>query len=85
MKIKLNWTYFQGEFDTKKIKLVCIEARGKRVFGPDEIDASLSIRDGDSGPNFNIAEIHTGDTESANKLCKEIVRRFNNFPEELKK
>lgn len=85
MEIKLNWEYFQGKFDTKKIKLVCIEARGKRVFGADEIDAGLSITDGDFSPNFNIADIHTGDAESANKLCKEIVRRFNNFPEELKK
>ena len=29
--------------DTKTMKLICIEARGKRMFGPDEIDAELAI------------------------------------------
>ena len=45
-KIKLNWTYATGELDTDTLKLVCIPARGKRVFGPDELDAELCIKDG---------------------------------------
>ena len=44
--------------DTKTMKLICIEARGKRMFGPDEIDAELAIKD---GINFKIADIHLGD------------------------
>ena len=30
------------------------------------------------------ARIHMGNLESSNALCKEIVRRFNEFPEDLK-
>ena len=40
-KIKLNWAYAKGELDTDTLELVCIPARGKRVFGPDELDAEL--------------------------------------------
>lgn len=76
-KIKLNWKYAQGELDTDTLKLVCIPARGKRMFGADELDAELCIKD---GMNYQIAEIHLGDVESSNILCKEIVRRFNDFP-----
>lgn len=61
---------------------MCIDARGKRAFGPDEDDATLCIKD---NGNFVIAEIHLGDVKSSNALCKEIVRRFNEFPEELKR
>lgn len=82
MNIKLNWSYAQGECDTKKMKLLCIPARGKRVFGPNEIDANLCIKD---GMNFCIASIHLGDADSSNALCEEICRRFNEFPEELKR
>ena len=82
MKVKLNWKYAKGEFDTKTMQLLCIKARGKRAFGPDENDADLCIKD---GMNFTIAEIHLGDCESSNALCEEIVRRFNEFPEELKR
>ena len=53
-------------------------ARGKRVFGPDELDAELCIKD---GMNYQIAEIHLGDVESSNILCKEIARRWNEFEE----
>ena len=81
MKIKINWAYAKGEFDTKDMKLLCLEARGKRVCHPDEIDAELCIHD---GGNLVIAEIHTGDKDSSNALCKEIVRRFNEFPQEEK-
>ena len=52
-----------------------------RRCGADEPDASLCIKD---GANLTVAEIHTGDVDSANALCKEIARRFNEFPEELK-
>lgn len=82
MEIKLNWDYAHGEFDTKTMKLLCIPGRGKRIFGPDEMDADLCIED---GMNFGIANIHLGNLESSNALCKEIVRRFNEFPEELKR
>lgn len=77
-KIKLNWTYAKGELDTDTLKMVCIPARGKRVFGPDELDAELCIKD---GMNYQIAEIHLGDVESSNILCKEIARRWNEFEE----
>lgn len=82
MKITLQWNYAQGEFDTKTMKLLCIPARGKRVMAADEIDADLCIQD---GMNLCIANIHIGNVEGSNALCEEIVRRFNEFPEELKK
>ena len=75
-KIKLNWAYAKGELDTDTLELVCIPARGKRVFGPDELDAELCIKD---GMNYQIAEIHLGDVESSNVLCNEIARRWNEF------
>jgi hypothetical protein len=82
MNIKLKWQYASGELETKTMELLCIPARGKRQFGPDEIDAGLCIKD---GMNMCIANIHLGDVESSNVLCEEIVRRFNEFPEELKR
>ena len=82
MEIKLKWSYAERTFDTKTMKLLCLPARGKRVCHPDEIDAELCISD---LGNYVVAEIHTGDKDSSNALCKEIVRRFNEFPEELKK
>lgn len=75
-KIKLNWTYAKGELDTDTLKLICLPARGKRLFGADELDAELCIKD---GMNYQIAEIHLGDVESSNILCEEIARRFNEF------
>ena len=78
MKIKLKWKYAEGEMDTKTMELICIEARSNRM----EIDANLAIKD---GMNYVIADIHLGDVESSNALCAEIVRRFNEFPEELKR
>lgn len=82
MKIQLKWEYASGELDTQTMKLFCLPARGKRCFGPDEVDADLCIEDGMS---LCIANIHLGDAESSNALCEEICRRFNDFPEELKK
>lgn len=78
MKIKMNWKYAKSEFDTDTVKMLCIPARGRREFGSDEIDASLCIG---SGMNLAIAEIHTGNVDSSNALCKEIVRRWNGFEE----
>ena len=68
MKIKLNWTYAKGELDTDTLKLICLPARGKRLFGADELDAELCIKD---GMNYQIAEIHLGDVESSNILCED--------------
>ncbi len=51
MKIKLNWTYAKGELDTDTLKLICLPARGKRLFGADELDAELCIKDGIFRPN----------------------------------
>ena len=82
MEIKINWSYLKATHNTKNMKLVCLTARGKRECQPDEIDAELCISD---GCNYVIAEIHTGDKDSSNALCEEIVRRFNEFPEELKR
>lgn len=82
MNIKLRWKYAEGDLDTKTMQLTCLPARGKRAFAPDENDAELCIKD---GMNFSIAKICLGDVESSNALCKEIVRRFNEFPEELKR
>ena len=45
-KIKLNWAYAKGELDTDTLKLICLPARGKRLFGADELDAELCIKDG---------------------------------------
>ena len=73
-KIKLNWAYAKGELDTDTLKLICLPARGKRLFGADELDAELCIED---GMNFQIAEIHLGDVESSNILCEEIAMRWN--------
>lgn len=81
MKVKLTWSYASGEYDTKTMKLVCLLGRGQ-LFSRNEIDADLCIAD--NGSNACIAQIHMGNVESANALCKEIVRRFNEFPEELK-
>lgn len=81
MEIKLKWSIGEGEFDTKTMELICIPAR-QRVCHPDEHDAQLCIKD---GMNLNIADIHMGDMESSNILCQELVRRWNEFPEELKR
>lgn len=80
-KIELKWSYAEGEYDTKTLKLIDIPGRGHRPYGRDEMDADICIKD---GANFTIAQVHLGDVESANALAKEIVRRFNEFPEDLK-
>ena len=80
MEIKINWDYAKGVVDTKDMKLACIPARESKG----ERDAELCINP-PKGMTLSIAEIHTGDIESSNLLCEEIVRRFNEFPEELKR
>jgi hypothetical protein len=39
------------------------------------------------GTRDNLQKIYdsVGDKDSSNALCEEIVRRFNEFPEQLKK
>lgn len=66
-KIKLNWQYAKGELETGTLKMLCIPARGKRIFGEDEMDAELCIKD---QWNLSIAKIHLGDVESSNILVK---------------
>lgn len=78
MKIKLNWAYAKGVLDTDTLKMLCIPARGKRIFGADEMDAELCIKD---GWNLSIANIHLGNVESSNILCEEIARRWNEHEE----
>lgn len=82
MKVNFSWTTNKNSYDTKQMKLSCLKARGARLMGPDEIDAELCVKD---GVNIVIAQIHMGNAESSNALCEEIVRRFNEFPEELKR
>ena len=79
MKLTLKWNYAEGDFDTKDVKLVAIvgnKSRGER-------SADIAISD---GMNYCIGSIDLGATqlEDANALAKEIVRRFNEFPAELK-
>lgn len=59
-------------------KCLANPARGKRIFGEDEMDAELCIKD---QWNLSIAKIHLGDVESSNILCEEIARRWNEFEE----
>lgn len=78
MLLKLKWKYAQGEFDTKTVQLIELPAREVKH----EKDAEIAIKD---SWNFAFAEIHLGDLESSNAFAKELVRRWNEFPEELKK
>lgn len=77
MLLKLKWKYAQGEFDTKTVQLIDLPAREVKH----EKDAEIAIKD---SWNFSFAEIDLGDLESSNALAKELVRRWNEFPEELK-
>lgn len=78
MEIKLKWKFAKGNFETKTLKLIDIPARG--IHG--EYCAEIAIKD---GMNMSFAEVHLGDVDSSNALAREIVRRWNEFPEELKK
>lgn len=77
MILQLKWKYASGTFDTKTIQMVDIPARPHRG----ENDAEICLKD---GMNYAIAQIYLGDAESTNALAKELVRRWNEFPEELK-
>ena len=77
MKVLLNWKYYKGVYDTKNIELVDLSAREVK----NEVNAEIAIKD---GMNFTIAEMDFGDRESSNAFAKELVRRWNEFPEELK-
>ena len=77
MILQLNWKYAQGKFDTKTCKLIDLPACEVKH----EKDASIAIKD---SWNFSFADIHMGDRESSNAFAKELVRRWNEFPEELK-
>lgn len=77
MEIKLRWKYVKGEFDTKTVQLLDLPARKVK----NEVNAKIAIKDSLS---FAIAEIELGDLESSNAFAKELVRRWNEFPEELK-
>lgn len=79
MELKLKWKYAEGNFDTKTVKLIDIPARGIRG----EYDAEIAIKE-EGCMNLSFAEIHLGDVDSSNAFAKEIVRRWNEFPEELK-
>jgi hypothetical protein len=79
MEIKLRWKYAQGEFDTKTIVLTSIPGRTP-AFGQ-ENEAELAIED---GYTLSFAQIHLGNIESSNAFAEELVRRWNEFPEELK-
>lgn len=77
MILALKSKYASGNFDTKTIRMIDLPARP--TCG--EKDAEIALKD---GMNFSIAEIHLGDAESSNAFAKELVRRWNEFPEELK-
>ena len=77
MNIKLKWRYASGEYDTKTLKLSAIQA----VPAKGEVDAELAIED---DMILSFANVHLGDAESSNAFAKEIARRWNEFPEELK-
>lgn len=77
MILKLKWKYAQGEFDTKTIELIDLPAREIK----NEVNAEIAIND---SMNFVFADIHLGNRESSNAFAKELVRRWNEFPKELK-
>lgn len=79
MKLTLKWSYAQGDFDTKDVELVAIVGQKPKC----ERSANIAIRD---EMNFCIGSIDLGATqlEDANALAKEIVRRFNEFPQDQK-
>lgn len=77
MILELKWKYASGKFDTKTIPMIDIPARPTRG----EEDAEIALKD---SWNYSIAEIHLGSAEASNAFAKELVRRWNEFPEELK-
>ena len=78
MKIFMNWSRVQNVYDTKTLELVDLPAR-KAIW---DKNAEIAIKDGYA---LSIVDIWLGDRESSNTFAKELVRRWNEFPEELKK
>ena len=76
-KIKIDFDYADTEVELKDIVLLSLPGRENKG----EKGASLCVK---YGMNFEIATISTGDLESSNALCNEIVRRFNNCPDFIK-
>ena len=79
MKLTLKWSYAHGDFDTKDVELVAIAGKKSKY----ERSADIAIKD---GMNYCIGSIDLGATqlEDANALAEEIVRRFNEFPQDQK-
>ena len=75
--IKIDFDYADTEVELKDIELLFLPGRENKG----EKGAGLCVKD---GMNFEIATISTGDLESSNALCNEIVRRFNNCPDYIK-
>lgn len=78
MKLKFNWGYTEDEFDTKTVQLIDFPARESRH----EKNAEIAIIKDDL--DFTFAEIKLRYLKSSNAFAKELVRRWNEFPEELK-
>ena len=76
-KIRIDFDYANTEVELKDIELLSLPGRKNKG----EKEASLCVKD---GMNFEIATISTGDLESSNALCNEIVRRFNECPNYIK-
>ena len=76
-KIKIDFDYANTEVELKDMELLSLPGRKNKG----EKGGSLCVKD---GMNFEIATINTGDLESSNALCNEIVRRFNECPDYIK-
>ena len=76
-KIKIDFDYAETEVELKDMELLSLPGRKNKG----EKGACLCVKD---GMNFEIATISTGDLESSNALCNEIVRRFNECPGYIK-
>lgn len=76
-KIKIDFDYANTEVELKDMELLSLPGRKNKG----EKGGSLCVKD---GMNFEIATINTGDLESSNTLCNEIVRRFNECPNYIK-
>ena len=88
MVITPKFRFVEGSFDTKESKMLCLASDNHGT-------VELCIKDPDCGWNVPIGEIKLYDSnlyvdfkatmEDAQKLGDEIARRFNEFPEDLKK
>lgn len=87
MEITPKFQFVEGSFDTKAFKMVCVASEQQG-------NVSLCIKS-EHGWNITIGQIHLSDSDlysdfkatfsDAKALCEEIVRRWNEFPEDLKK